>query len=308
MGDIDDGFVVGTTEPVAGVNVGCRIPEGSLTPVPGNLTISTGGTALAPLVVSGLDVEGSIDVRAPWVTVRDCLARMHSGDHLGRGVYVRTAAAVGVRIEHTTVRVAEADYGLTRAYGVQGSGFTAYRVHVRGTVDGFSLAGISKRGEAHVWGCLVEDLQVHPDAGQSDGLTHNDCIQCEGNLAAVSIRGNVLRSGRTSCMLITRDYSGGAYDTAPVITDNWLRVQTSPGSLLNVKSSMTPIAGLTIARNRFTRDLPAKARIILAPAHLAAAVITATGSDRNVYETGTPSDVVPVYNGSVQLYEYGSPA
>lgn len=323
VGDVDDGFIVEETEPVPGVNVGCRVPTGSLTSVSGNLIVTAGMTgpgisgsgvvneALGindPIIIAGLNVEGGIEVRTPNVIIRDCLTRLHGSGTIGQGVRVWHSSAVNVRIEHTSIIVDPADYANTRGYGIQGCGFVAYRVYISGTVDGFSFAGINKKSYAHAEGCFIENLPKMVDTGQSDGFTHNDDFQIEGNLSAVSVRGCVLRSGRTSCILITRDYGSGVYDTAPIITGNWLRIQEKPGALINVKGGITPINGLTIARNRVTRDEPTVARFYIRDAQLAVTAITATGADKNYYDTGSTADVVPIYNGTSQLYSYGSAA
>lgn len=294
-----DPFVLGKTCPTAALT-GPRVALNELTPDSGVITLATPGQIYERRLL-----DGRIVVKAPNVVVRDCVIRMPASTTDIRGIFVATSGATGVSIEHNRIEVPAANRSFYQGYGIQGSGFTASRNDISGTVDGISMAGVNQRSFAIAKGNFIHGL-VHydnpPDTSHADG-SHNDCIQVEGNLTSVSIIGNSLHAGHTSAVLVTQD--NGTYDAPPELTDNCFYIEdASAGSILNVKSSMTPISGLAILRNRFTRDLPAKARMILYPGHLAVANITATGTDKNRYDTGDPADVVPVWNGQKLLYGY----
>lgn len=300
-----DPFVLRVTKP-GPTNTGLavnNIDEASLVPVAGNLTITTGGTVENPRVVSGYNVQGVIVVQngVSNLIIENNLIRFNGTSSTYRvAVQVFGASSTNVVVRYNTVRVATADRSYLRAYGIQGSGVHSLRNDISGTVDGVSTTVIGKRSYAYVEGNYIHDLPYNSyDAAHTDG-THNDAVQVEGLNTEVRLIGNYFRTGHSSAVLITQD--AGTYDTQPVVEDNWFDIEdTTTGSLLNVKTNVT--IGIVAKRNRFTKSTPAKPRIILYPTQLNASIIDATGDDRNVFDDGS-ADVVPVYNGTSQLYSY----
>ncbi len=140
----------------------------------GSITVTQNGA-----VIDGLDVNGSITVKANNVTIKR--TRITSSDYYP----INYDGYSGLVVEDTEIRGLSA---LVTA-GMSFNNYTARRVHVWGTVDGF-------KADSNV---LIEDSYIH-DLSRN-ATTHNDGMQC-GCGGNVTIRHN-------SFMLTTAD--GGLF-------------------------------------------------------------------------------------------------
>lgn len=184
------------------------VPDGTaLTRHDGDLVITTPGARY-----DALDVRGFVVVRAPDVTITRSLVR--GGRQTGnRGlVTVDDSRARGFTIEDSTLRP---DHPSVWYDGIKGSGFTARRVDVSGTVDNIKVYGDD---------VLVEGSWLHDsswfasDPNQGGGPTHNDGVQVLGG-SRITIRGNTVDGATNGGLQVTQDHS-------PVrgmsVTGNWV--------------------------------------------------------------------------------------
>jgi chitodextrinase len=142
------------------------VPSGvTLTPS-GSLTVSTNGT-----VLDGLDITGQVVITADNVTIRNCRitsADYYPIDYSGTGLLVEDTEIIG---QSTNVTA-----------GISFDNYTARRVFVTGTADGFKANN----------NVLIEDCYVHTLAiGQT---THNDGVQATGG-DSVTVRHNTFKLG-----------------------------------------------------------------------------------------------------------------
>ena len=170
------------------------VPDGTrLTRHDGDLVITTPGARY-----DALDVHGFVVVRAPDVTITRSLIR--GGDKDGnRGlVTVDHADAKRFVIEDSTIRPDKASVWYD---GIKGSGFTARRVDVWGTVDNIKVHGDD---------VLVEDSWLHDsrwyawDPNQR-GPSHNDGVQVLGG-SRITLRGNSITGASNGAVQVTQDF------------------------------------------------------------------------------------------------------
>lgn len=181
----------GTSNPRDALTYGSYKPDGTTTGylsgttlVPygqtGDITISTGGTAAAPLVIEGKDIVGRLLVKAPYVTIRNNRIT-YDGSTYSANTALIDASNANVHdliIQDNEISGKAANgAGSLWIDGILGQGFAAYRNNIHHTVDGagWSTDGIVFKGN---W---IHDLAGFlVDPNHSNGPTHNDCLQIQG--------------------------------------------------------------------------------------------------------------------------------
>lgn len=199
------------------------VPSGvSLTPS-GSITVSQNGA-----IIDGLDISGQIVVNADNVTIRNC--RITSGDY-----YPIDYGRTGLLVEDTEI------IGLSSnvTAGISFDSYTARRVSVTGTADGF-------KANSNV---LIEDCYVHLLAIGPE--THNDGTQATGG-SDVILRHNTYKLGDQSGIsaVVQMGNEGG-------VNVNWLienNLMDGGGWSINANSSdPSQSPNCQILNNRFTR-------------------------------------------------------
>lgn len=169
---------------------------GTLTPYKGDLVITTPGT-----VVEGLDVSGTLRIKADRVTVRRTTVRGGDRGPGYRGAILMALAGdqKGAVIEDVTVRPSHPVVGMN---GIQVSSATVTRADVSGSTDGVVAYG----DDVTLQGSWVHDLRHYAqDPPQKDG-SHDDALQIEGG-ARTSVVGNSLSGAHNAAIMVTQNHA-----------------------------------------------------------------------------------------------------
>lgn len=201
------------------------VPAGTTLTPSGSLTVSTDNT-----VVDSLDITGQIIIQANNVTIRN--TRITSGDYYP--IDYPEGSYTGLLVEDSEIIGTSSDV----TAGISASDYTARRVYVTGTADGF-------KANTNV---LIEDCYVHELAiGPS---THNDGTQATGG-SNVTIHHNTYKlgdqSGISSCLQIGNEWGTNS---------NWLiedNLFDGGGWSINASSDPAENPNFQIVNNRFTR-------------------------------------------------------
>jgi hypothetical protein len=196
------------------------VPAGTKLTPSGSIKITTRGA-----IVENLDITGEVQVLADDVTIRKC--RITSGDYYPIRYFDNDNK--GLLIEDTEIIGTSADV----TAGISFSNYTARRVNIHGTADGF-------KADSNV---LIEDSWVH-DLGNYPGQ-HNDGVQSTVG-QGVRLRHNRLEGASNACVQ-SGDENGTTNDL--VIECNWL---AGGGYSLNLRGKN--ITGVKVLRNRFKGD------------------------------------------------------
>lgn len=145
------------------------VPNGTVLTNSGSINVTIDG-----IIIQNLNISGSISVSANHVTIRNC--RVTSGDYYPVRWYGDDYT--GLLVEDT--EIIATNYEATA--GLSFRNYTARRVHVTGSADGF-------KADANVLieDCYVTDLGIGPD-------THNDGVQATGG-SNVTLRHNTFKFG-----------------------------------------------------------------------------------------------------------------
>lgn len=225
----------------------------------GDLVITEDGT-----VLDGLDIHGFVSIRAKNVTIRNSVVRGSGPGSYSTGlVSCLDARCVGAVIEDTTIVPRTPSPWLT---GILGHDYTARRVDVHHVVDGFGIFDTNDpRGPVDV---VIESSWCHDlsyfakDPQQSDGPSHNDCIQIQGG-SNIRIVGNRLDSfmatkagdqnydarNRGAGLMVTPNVGPV---TRVVMTHNWIDGGYASAAFSPGKHA--PMNFGTFAHNRFGRN------------------------------------------------------
>lgn len=206
------------TNPPGPTNTG--VPAGTKLTPSGSIKITTKGA-----IVEGLDITGEVQVLADDVTIRKC--RITSGDYYPIRYFDNDNE--GLLIEDTEIIGTSADV----TAGISFSNYTARRVNIHGSADGF-------KADSNV---LIEDSWVHDLGNYPD--QHNDGVQSTVG-QGVRIRHNRLEGASNACVQ-SGDENGTTNDL--VIECNWL---SGGGYSLNLRGKN--ITGVKVLRNRFKGD------------------------------------------------------
>lgn len=222
----------------------------------GNIVITQAGT-----VIDGLDIYGSVDVRARNVTIRNSIIR---GDSTGmQDFLVRSASnTASLTISDSTLAASKTSY---RVNGLRGWNITADRLDISRVID-----------PAHFWGSgnvrlrdswLHDNLHYTNDPGWNGGPSHDDSIQIQSG-SGYWITGNRIEGAHNAGIMITQD----AGRTANVmIRDNFL---DGGGCTINLHDKgKGAFQNIDIVSNVFGANSKYNCQIIRTPGD-----ITATGN------------------------------
>lgn len=206
---IDDGFILGVTEPTWD-NSGSRIPISGLTR---NETINL-ITQYDGQVIERLHLPyGRIELRHKNITIRDCIINIGyapNGTNLAAGqrLHIQANAAIvanvnydtsGLYVEHVTCDPINAgtngtadDYDVSAFYFL--SGATWYRCASRNVTDSYmpDIKPSTPEAPVQVLGCYAANRFLAATPKASDG-THNDGVQFAGSGGHL-VRGNAFHN------------------------------------------------------------------------------------------------------------------
>lgn len=301
---------LGSYKPVA-ATAGCK-DESILTPLVGNQTITTGGTAGAPLIIKDKLITGILDVRANYVTIQNCkivgsLTRPTSDTGLVRfeipGVHDNI-------IEDCTLIPDQPDQWID---GIRGHHFIARRNDISGVVDGFGLVNTASPAtpqSVHLEANYVHDFAFRVSSSQSDGHTHNDGVQLRGgsdiwiswnnfqgftNPAYGDIPNPYASSGNqiTGQVILSQPTSGAV--SGVHILDNWMDGGGEAG-IVHATDIGAGQTNLEVKRNKAghnQRTIGGVKYTVRMTTGLTGTDVPLTGVDANVFEdTGLPVNVV----------------
>jgi hypothetical protein len=184
------------------VAAGAARPTAATTGVPAGVTLHHAGSVVADhvgQVIDGLDVDGSIEVKADNVTIKN--TRLHGGAPFGIRI---DDTARGTVIEDSEIAPDVPNSDMDGIWA-DGAGFIGRRLHIHSVTD-----GIKASGDFLLEGSFISDLTHGPE-------DHSDAIQIRGG-AHFLVLGNSL-SGTNACVMA--DSSLAALDDLTV-DGNWL--------------------------------------------------------------------------------------
>jgi hypothetical protein len=229
------------------------VPAGARLTPSGSVTVDEPGT-----VIEGLDIEGSLTIRASDVTVRN--TRVHGSDF--QLVKIEDGAT-GVRIRRVEVDGEGAGPGSS---GIVGGSPTIVRTRVTGVENGFVPGSGTRIRRSYVHGLAAP------------GAPHFDGIQIDGGLHDIVVSGNTVDVSdhtQTSAVMVD-NYFGPIADVT--ITGNLLigggYTVYADGSF----SSTDDIADVTYSGNRMVRGYYGYALVRNADVTWSGNVVDRTGS------------------------------
>lgn len=203
----------------------------------GDLTITKPGT-----VIDGLDIRGSVKVKAANVTIRRSIIRgPATPPSASMGMLAVVDQAAGFLVEDVSLQPRISHYNLDGIKVNQPGVFR--RVDVSGTVDGIVIYGN---------GVQVRDSYLHDfkhfasDPNHGGGPSHDDAIQVQAG-RGVTIANNSLSGAYNAAVMITQD-AGVTRDLA--INNNWI---DGGGCSLNYGSKGAYKTGMQASGNKFGR-------------------------------------------------------
>ena len=236
------------------------VPTGkTLTAYNGTLTITTPGT-----VVDGLDVSGTIIVKADNVTIKNTRVR---------GVTSNTYTTPLIHFQSGNKNLVVQDSELIPSspnqyqYGIIGWNFTLDRVEIAKVVDGVHIIG----SNTIVRNSYIHDIRAYVVNGST---THSDGIQIQVG-SNHRVTNNRIEGGYNSAIQVTQDRG----DTSDLqITGNWM--SNGLCSVNIAEKGLGPIAGVNVSTNTFGRGQRSQDCAIVRPT---TTTVTATG---NYFEDG----------------------
>lgn len=173
----------------------------------GNMVITRAGT-----VISGLDIYGSVDVRARNVTIRNSIIR---GDSAGAQDFLVRSASDGasLTITDSTLRASKATY---RVNGLRGWNINANRLDISNVIDPAHFWGSGNVQLRNSW--LHDNLHYTNDPGWNGGPSHDDSIQIQSG-SGYWITGNRIEDANNAGIMITQD---AGRTSNVMIRDNFL--------------------------------------------------------------------------------------
>lgn len=199
------------------------VPSGTTLTSSGSITVSTNGT-----ILDSLDISGQVVVNANNVTIRNC--RITSGDYYP----IDYSGHTGLLVQDTEI----IGLSYTVTAGISFDNYTARRVNVHGTADGM-------KANANV---LIEDCYIHDLIYDAVHDTHNDGVQTTGG-SGVTIQ-------HTTIKLSTTNNANAAIQigTESGANSNWLVnncLLDGGGWTINAGSGNS---NMTFTNNRFTKN------------------------------------------------------
>lgn len=245
------------------------VPEGvSLRVHDGDLTITDAGT-----VIDGLDIRGTVSVRADNVTIRNSIVR-------GKPLSGPTGMISNTR-GHTGLKIVDTEIAPTlrtpHAMGILGGNFTATRVDIHNVIDGLHINDNNVTLE-YSW--LHDNVHYTDDPNHGGDDSHDDSIQIQaGN--NIRIIGSNISGAYNSGIQLTQD-AGRVSDVA--IARNFLN---GGGCTVNLsEKGVGPFQGISITDNEFGRNTRHDDCAIISPDS------TRPVNERNIYvPDGAPVEV-----------------
>ena len=204
------------------------VPAGAtLTQHVGDIIITTPGT-----VLDHMDITGFVKVRAANVTISNSIVR-GSGPATSNTALIdaNNAAVKNLVVSDTTLVPNTPSVWLD---GIIGHDYTANRVDVYNTVDGFGVynaTGTKQYANVTIENSYIHDLSYfNSDPNHSDG-THNDGIQIQGG-ANITIVNNVIQGFRSM--------TAGTTNTG---------IAAAPGTGILAQGTVSAVSGLMIKNN-----------------------------------------------------------
>ncbi len=210
----------------------------ALTRRDGDITITTPGT-----VLDGLDIHGSVVVKAADVIIRRCIIRgnktvVASGSNACLSI---VGGGSNFLVEDVTIFPEFPNYH-QNGINVNQPG-TIRRCNISGTVDGIMIYGSGVK----VYDSYFHDFVKYPTGHVDGGPTHNDAIQLQGGVG-VRIEGNTLVGADNAAIMITQD---AGYVNDLVIANNYL---DNGGCSINFGSNGPPKTNIVMRDNRFGKN------------------------------------------------------
>lgn len=203
----------------------------------GDLTITKPGT-----VIDGLDIRGSVKVKAANVTIRRSIIRGPAAPpSASMGLLAIVDHAAGFVVEDVSLQPRISHYNVDGIKVNQPGVFR--RINVSGTVDGIVIYGS---------GVQVRDSYLHDfkhfaaDPNHGGGPSHDDAIQVQAG-RNVTISNNSLSGAFNAAIMITQD-AGVTRDLA--ISSNWI---DGGGCSVNFGSKGAYKTGMQASNNVFGR-------------------------------------------------------
>lgn len=244
------------------------VPDAANTGVPagtalkvhdGDLVITTPGT-----VVDGLDIRGTVSVRADNVTIKNSVVRGKPLTYT-TAMISNTKGNTGLRIIDTEIFPSQPS---PYAMGIIGKNFTATRVDIHGVIDGIHLVG----GNVTVEGSWLHDnLHYASDPNHGGQPSHDDSVQIQAG-SNIRFAGNNISGATNSGIQITQD--------AGIVSNLTFErnLLDGGGCTINIaEKGKGPIAGVVINDNTFGRSTKIADCAVISP------VTTVPSLARNYY-------------------------
>jgi len=193
-----------------------------LTPYNGDLVINTPGA-----VISGLDIQGTVFIDAPNVTLEDC--QITSADYW---VVDIRGGMTGVTVQNCTINGVGTGEG---SNGIEGQG-TFLNNNIYNVENGITLDA----GDTLIQGNYIHDLLA-------SGSPHYDGIQIDGDVSNVTISDNTVINPwtQTSAVMIDNYYG----PISNITVDNNLLVGGGYTIYVSAEFNNSPVSDVSITNN-----------------------------------------------------------
>jgi hypothetical protein len=199
------------------------VPKGMTLKPNGNLWIHEPGS-----VVSGFDIQGTVDIDAPNVTLKN--SRIRGARY---AVVLIKQGTLGVVVEDCEIDGVGS--GNDGSSGIQGAG-TFRRNNIYHVENGFALNGSS----------LIEDNYVHDLL--ASGSPHYDGIQIDGGMSDVTIRHNTIINQYTQTSAVMIDNYFGPISNISV--ENNVLIGGGYTVYSDAQFNGGPVTGVSFTANR----------------------------------------------------------
>lgn len=219
-----------TPEPSRPANPSGDLPDATNTGVPQGTALSVHNGDLvvekANTVIDGVEVRGSIIIKAPGVVIRN--SRIVGGqDANSVGLVSNVVSGQPFTIRDSEIYAA---YENPRWNGIFGSNFVAERVEIYNVVDPIRIIGNNVTVRAS-W--LHDSSYWASDPLRNGAATHDDSIQIEAG-SSILIEGNRLEDAHNAAIQVTQNKSLAQLGTL-TIRDNYIQ-----GGACSINIAATP--------------------------------------------------------------------
>lgn len=213
----------------------------------GDMIVTQKGT-----VINGLEVRGSISVRAPDVVIQN--TKIVGVRELKTGLV--SSRSTGLVIRHSEIY---SEHRNPSTNGIMGSNFTLDHVEIRNVVDQVHIHGVGNVTVKNSW--LHSNTHFTNDPNWNGGPSHDDNIQIVSG-SNISILNNRLSNSFNAAVMITQDDApvSGVQIANNRIGNGGCSINIAPGK------HKAPIANLAIHTNAFDANQRHKDCAVIAPA------------------------------------------